>query len=166
MAKRVSSSIFQCKTPRCFQPATNRRRHIVLPMPINEYRASKEDTTQKKTLPKKPNNIPLGVEESRTNKTVGHGLEYATCTHSSRNQRVLQSIAKKTCRNQSLKQEQGETYSSVADDFSSFATGSAFATNCSDALFIQYLRPVGCGPSSNTCPRCALHREQCTSVRG
>ena len=26
-------------------------------------------------------------------------------------------------------------------------------------------QPVGRGPSSNTCPRCPLHREQCTSVR-
>src|ERR1700752_3593527 len=30
---------------------------------------------------------------------------------------------------------------------------------------MQYLSPVGRGPSSKTWPRCPLHREQCTSVR-
>ena len=30
---------------------------------------------------------------------------------------------------------------------------------------MQYLRPVGLGPSSNTWPRCPPHRRQCTSVR-
>ena len=40
-----------------------------------------------------------------------------------------------------------------------------FLANFSDALFMQYRFPVGFGPSSKTCPRCALQREQCTSVR-
>ena len=30
---------------------------------------------------------------------------------------------------------------------------------------MQYRSPVGCGPSSNTCPRCPPHPAQCTSVR-
>ena len=30
---------------------------------------------------------------------------------------------------------------------------------------MQYLSPVGGGPSGNTCPRCDPHRAQCTSVR-
>ena len=29
-----------------------------------------------------------------------------------------------------------------------------------DAEFIQYLKPVGLGPSGNTCPKCALQLEQ------
>lgn len=32
--------------------------------------------------------------------------------------------------------------------------------------FIQYRRPVGCGPSLNTWPRWPEQREHCTSVRG
>src|SRR5260370_27358670 len=31
--------------------------------------------------------------------------------------------------------------------------------------FIQYRRPVGLGPSSKTCPRCASQRRQETAVR-
>src|SRR3981189_1088045 len=30
---------------------------------------------------------------------------------------------------------------------------------------MQYRSPVGCGPSSNTCPRCASHSVQATAVR-
>src|SRR6476646_7940778 len=30
---------------------------------------------------------------------------------------------------------------------------------------MQYRRPVGFGPSSNTCPRCPPHRRQCTAWR-
>src|SRR5580704_14522924 len=37
--------------------------------------------------------------------------------------------------------------------------------NRSDAEFIQYRRPVGCGPSSNTWPRCELALAERTSVR-
>jgi hypothetical protein len=33
------------------------------------------------------------------------------------------------------------------------------------AEFMQYRSPVGAGPSSNTCPKCASHRAQRTSVR-
>src|SRR5579859_2234281 len=35
----------------------------------------------------------------------------------------------------------------------------------SAAEFMQYRNPVGAGPSSNTCPRCASHLAQRTSVR-
>ena len=35
----------------------------------------------------------------------------------------------------------------------------------SDAELIQYLSPVGFGPSSNTCPKCPSQREQVTSTR-
>jgi len=35
----------------------------------------------------------------------------------------------------------------------------------SDAEFMQYLSPVGAGPSSNTCPRWAPHFAQRASVR-
>src|SRR6266404_7614696 len=38
-------------------------------------------------------------------------------------------------------------------------------TNRSDAEFMQYRSPVGRGPSSNTCPRCASHNVQLTAVR-
>src|SRR5882672_6200198 len=34
----------------------------------------------------------------------------------------------------------------------------------SDAELMQYRCPVGLGPSSNTCPRCAPQREQTTST--
>src|SRR5579863_5821535 len=37
--------------------------------------------------------------------------------------------------------------------------------NRSDAEFMQYRSPVGFGPSSNTCPRCASHSVQATAVR-
>ena len=37
--------------------------------------------------------------------------------------------------------------------------------NSSDAEFMQYRKPVGAGPSSNTCPRCASQRAQRASVR-
>ena len=46
------------------------------------------------------------------------------------------------------------------------ATGSAyFFSNFKASEFIQYLSPVGFGPSSNTCPRCDLQRAHRTSVR-
>src|ERR1700678_146273 len=35
----------------------------------------------------------------------------------------------------------------------------------SDAEFMQYRNPVGFGPSSKTCPRCASHSVQETAVR-
>src|SRR5919107_6178985 len=35
----------------------------------------------------------------------------------------------------------------------------------SEAELMQYLRPVGFGPSSNTCPRCAPHLLQLASMR-
>ncbi len=38
-------------------------------------------------------------------------------------------------------------------------------TKRSDAEFIQYRSPVGFGPSSNTCPRCASHSVHETAVR-
>src|SRR3984957_15804574 len=38
-------------------------------------------------------------------------------------------------------------------------------TKRSDAEFMQYRRPVGLGPSSNTWPRCASHSVQETAVR-
>ena len=41
----------------------------------------------------------------------------------------------------------------------------SLSSNFSAAELIQYLRPVGAGPSSNTCPRCAAQRLQVTSVR-
>src|ERR1700751_517097 len=41
----------------------------------------------------------------------------------------------------------------------------AFFTNFSEAEFMQYRRPVGCGPSSNTCPRWASRSVQFTSSR-
>ena len=34
-----------------------------------------------------------------------------------------------------------------------------------EAEFMQYRNPVGAGPSSNTCPRCASHKRQDTAVR-
>src|SRR5262249_24282589 len=34
-----------------------------------------------------------------------------------------------------------------------------------DTEFMQYRSPVGFGPSSNTCPRCASHRRHDTAVR-
>lgn len=36
--------------------------------------------------------------------------------------------------------------------------------NFKDAELIQYLSPVGSGPSSNKCPRCDSHLEQTTSI--
>jgi hypothetical protein len=52
----------------------------------------------------------------------------------------------------------------------SFRVGRRFylaslSLNFREAEFMQYLRPVGLGPSSNTWPRCASHRLQCTSMR-
>src|SRR5215212_3819062 len=44
---------------------------------------------------------------------------------------------------------------------SSLSTG----TNRSDAEFMQYRRPVGCGPSSKTCPRWESACLERTSVR-
>src|SRR5215813_2403005 len=40
-----------------------------------------------------------------------------------------------------------------------------FGSKCSATPFIQYRRPVGPGPSSNTWPRCPPQDEQWTSVR-
>jgi hypothetical protein len=42
---------------------------------------------------------------------------------------------------------------------------SYFFVKTSDTEFIQYRRPVGLGPSSNTCPRCAPHLLQVTLIR-
>src|ERR1051325_3821463 len=42
---------------------------------------------------------------------------------------------------------------------------SFFSMNSSDTEFRQYRRPVGLGPSSNTCPRCAPQRSHRISVR-
>lgn len=36
--------------------------------------------------------------------------------------------------------------------------------NIREAELIQYLKPVGCGPSVNTCPKCALQLLQTTST--
>ena len=36
---------------------------------------------------------------------------------------------------------------------------------CSAPEFMQYLIPVGSGPSSNACPRCPPHLPHTTSVR-
>src|SRR6516162_8440489 len=41
----------------------------------------------------------------------------------------------------------------------------ALAMNFNAAEFMQYRSPVGGGPSSKTCPRCASHRAHRTSVR-
>ena len=38
-------------------------------------------------------------------------------------------------------------------------------TNLNDAEFMQYRSPVGRGPSSNTCPKCASHSLQATAIR-
>jgi hypothetical protein len=38
-------------------------------------------------------------------------------------------------------------------------------TNFNDPEFMQYRKPVGSGPSSNTWPRCASHKAQFTAVR-
>src|ERR1700722_2391221 len=38
-------------------------------------------------------------------------------------------------------------------------------TKRSDAEFMQYRRPVGLGPSSNTWPRCASHSVHATAIR-
>ena len=38
-------------------------------------------------------------------------------------------------------------------------------TNRNATEFMQYLNPPGGGPSSNTCPKCAPHLRQLTSVR-
>ena len=38
-------------------------------------------------------------------------------------------------------------------------------TKFNDAEFMQYRNPVGFGPSSNTCPKCASQRAQLTFVR-
>ena len=40
-----------------------------------------------------------------------------------------------------------------------------FFTNVIAAEFMQYRNPVGFGPSSNTCPKCASHLAHRTSVR-
>ncbi len=48
--------------------------------------------------------------------------------------------------------------------FAVFA-GLIAGSKVNDVPFMQYLRPVGRGPSSNTCPRCPLHRAQWTSAR-
>ncbi len=39
------------------------------------------------------------------------------------------------------------------------------ASNFSEAELMQYRSPVGFGPSSNTCPKCASHLLHFTSVR-
>jgi hypothetical protein len=41
----------------------------------------------------------------------------------------------------------------------------SFSLNLREALLMQNLLPVGCGPSSNTWPRWARHFEQLASVR-
>ena len=41
----------------------------------------------------------------------------------------------------------------------------SFFSKSSAAEFTQKRRPVGCGPSGKTCPRCPPQRLQCTSVR-
>ncbi len=41
----------------------------------------------------------------------------------------------------------------------------SFGSNLRAAEFMQSRWPVGCGPSSNTCPRCEPQREQTTSSR-
>ena len=41
----------------------------------------------------------------------------------------------------------------------------SFFTNFSAAELMQYRKPDGFGPSSNTCPKCAPQRAQRTSVR-
>src|SRR4051812_8540943 len=46
-------------------------------------------------------------------------------------------------------------------DSDSYLAGS----NLRETPFMQYRRPVGAGPSSNTWPRCPLHRAQWTSTR-
>lgn len=50
----------------------------------------------------------------------------------------------------------GENKSSVSPYY--------FFSNSSDAELMQNRLPVGRGPSSNTCPRCASHLEQSTST--
>ena len=42
---------------------------------------------------------------------------------------------------------------------------SSLGMNRSDAELMQYLSPVGLGPSSNTCPRCESPKRLRTSVR-
>jgi hypothetical protein len=42
---------------------------------------------------------------------------------------------------------------------------SSFSTNFKAAELIQNRNPVGSGPSSNTCPKCASHLLQTASVR-
>ena len=37
--------------------------------------------------------------------------------------------------------------------------------NCSDAELMQYLNPVGAGPSLKICPRCPSQFEHITSIR-
>ena len=62
----------------------------------------------------------------------------------------------------SFMQEEKWKYSRRFSRGTTHEFGRAYAafTNLNDAEFMQYRSPVGRGPSSNTCPKCASHSVQ------